>query len=110
MDHASGQNYVRVPQLSCTGFCHEPKRSCCTQTICGADGRVAMVEGSANGSALFFRSDGGAKAAGPNSLEGWEVHTNHPIKSEDLSDSFLAASDGAAPTEDALGHWGENTT
>ena len=70
-----------------------------------------MVEGSANGSALFFRSDeGGAEAAGPNSLEGWEVHTNHPIKSEDLSDSFLAASDGAMPTEDALGHWGENTT
>ena len=65
-----------------------------------------MVEGSANGSALFFRSDGGAEAAGPNSLEGWEVHTNHPIKSEDLSDSFLAASDGAAPTEGALGHWG----
>ena len=69
-----------------------------------------MVEGSANGSTLFFRSDGGAEAAGPNSLEGWEVHTNHPIKSEDLSDSFLAASDGAVPTEDALGHWGENTT
>jgi hypothetical protein len=81
MEHASGQNY----------------------TICGPDGRVAMVEGSANGAELYFRSDGETAASGS---DGFEVHTNHPLASDDLSDAFLAATDGA---DDTLGHWGDNT-
>lgn len=91
MSHASGQNY----------------------TICGVDGRVAMVEGSANGAELYFRSDGakGVQAMrAPNSLHGYECHTNHPLASSDLSDAFLAGIEGAdGPADDALGHWGANT-
>jgi hypothetical protein len=95
MTHASGQNY----------------------TICGGDGRIAMVEGSENGASLYFRSDespeqGAAAAAATrakNSRDGFECHTNHPLASSDLSDAFLAATAGTEPADDALGHWGANT-
>ena len=90
MSHASGQNY----------------------TICGADGRVAMVEGSANGSELYFRSDdakGVQAMRAPTSMLGFECHTNHPLASSDLSEAFLAATEGEEPADDALGHWGDNT-
>ena len=45
MEHASGQNY----------------------TICGPDGRTAMMEGSPGGNFLYFRSDESSSSSGSGS-------------------------------------------
>ena len=68
-----------------------------------------MVECSANGSELYYRSDYDSDSSVDQHVPSQEFacHTNHPLVSSDLSDDFVAH---AESTTDALGHWGANTT
>ena len=65
---------------------------------------MAMVECSANGSELLYRSDCVHQQT---RFQEFACHTNHPLISEDFSPDFVAH---AESTTDALGHWGANTT